>query len=461
MVTKSITKMLMMGIVLSLTVGTYCSDMKAQSFGTKFKSALREQLGTDSSEPSQKKKGKKEKKKEKMSMQLAEDDIKLTVYGEGTNKEEATKNALRSAIEQSFGTFVSSNTQQINDELLKDEIVTVSSGNIKGYEYIAENVLPNGRFQVCLKTVVTIGNLIKYCSNKGMSTDLAGATFAMNVKMKKLNKENEEVALSNMLQMLHSLRLKMFDYEIKVNEPKRINDNGDYWGSYRFSNQNNSYYSCDADILVKANQNTVSFFDVFHNTLSSLTLTNAEQDEYKKTNSHFSPLYVRNYSPETYLPREQPTYCLRSGTSTLCNWLERILLEGILNFQIKDNLGSYKLEEKLINANDLYNEVYNNGKVSIITYDEKVMYNSTIYFKSENRLFWGHPHNSNDGYSYRNIIGNHQEWIDRVENTHAIRVPYLIQCPQKNETLYKVKMKLIYSLDELNKISEVSIEPAS
>lgn len=119
MVTKSITKMLMMGIVLSLTVGTYCSDMKAQSFGTKFKSALREQLGTDSSEPSQKKKGKKEKKKEKMSMQLAEDDIKLTVYGEGTDKEEATKNALRSAIEQSFGTFVSSNTQQINDELLK------------------------------------------------------------------------------------------------------------------------------------------------------------------------------------------------------------------------------------------------------------------------------------------------------------------------------------------------------
>ena len=41
----------------------------------------------------------------------AQETVKLTVSGQGTTKEEATANALRSAIEQSFGVFVSANTQ--------------------------------------------------------------------------------------------------------------------------------------------------------------------------------------------------------------------------------------------------------------------------------------------------------------------------------------------------------------
>lgn len=40
----------------------------------------------------------------------ATDDVTLVVSGDGANKEEATKVALRSAIEQVYGTFVSANT---------------------------------------------------------------------------------------------------------------------------------------------------------------------------------------------------------------------------------------------------------------------------------------------------------------------------------------------------------------
>ena len=54
----------------------------------------------------------------------------LTVFGNGKTKDEATKLALRSAIEQAFGGFVSSNTQILNDNLISDEIATVSSGNV-------------------------------------------------------------------------------------------------------------------------------------------------------------------------------------------------------------------------------------------------------------------------------------------------------------------------------------------
>lgn len=49
-------------------------------------------------------------------------EVTLVVNGEGSTKEEATHVALRSAIEQAFGTFVSANTTILNDELVKDEI---------------------------------------------------------------------------------------------------------------------------------------------------------------------------------------------------------------------------------------------------------------------------------------------------------------------------------------------------
>ena len=48
--------------------------------------------------------------------------ITLTVSAQGQTISEAKQNALRDAIEQAFGTFISSNTEILNDELLKDEI---------------------------------------------------------------------------------------------------------------------------------------------------------------------------------------------------------------------------------------------------------------------------------------------------------------------------------------------------
>ena len=51
--------------------------------------------------------------------------VTLVVSGQGKTQDEAKQNALRSAIEQAFGTFISSKTEILNDELVKDEIVSV------------------------------------------------------------------------------------------------------------------------------------------------------------------------------------------------------------------------------------------------------------------------------------------------------------------------------------------------
>ena len=95
-----------------------------------------------------------------------EKEITLIVSGDGVNKEKATMTALRSAIEQAFGAFVSSNTKLLNDDLVKDEIVTISSGNIKKYEYLSELNVEN-KYLVTLKAVVSINNLIEFTKSKG------------------------------------------------------------------------------------------------------------------------------------------------------------------------------------------------------------------------------------------------------------------------------------------------------
>lgn len=53
------------------------------------------------------------------------DEVTLVVFGKAVDSEKATAVALRSAIEQAYGAFVSANTTILNDDLVKDEIVTI------------------------------------------------------------------------------------------------------------------------------------------------------------------------------------------------------------------------------------------------------------------------------------------------------------------------------------------------
>tara|TARA_B100001939_G_scaffold168013_1_gene144887 strand:- start:1935 stop:2231 length:297 start_codon:yes stop_codon:yes gene_type:complete len=66
------------------------------------------------------------------------DIIKITTSGSGFTKGAAIQEALRSALEQSYGSFVSSKTNIKNDELINDEIVSITNGDIHKYEIISE-----------------------------------------------------------------------------------------------------------------------------------------------------------------------------------------------------------------------------------------------------------------------------------------------------------------------------------
>lgn len=192
----------------------------------------------------------------KISAQVNE--VKLVASGEGMTETEAVHNALRSAIEQTYGVFVSANTDILNDDLVKDEVVTVSSGNIHSYKILGCVELANGNKSVQVEAVVSVSSLVDFAKAKGATCEFAGAVFGANLKMINLNKVNAEKALEHLYEQLNAIASNMYDYELNVGEPKADGN-------------------IEVTVLVKANENYKQFTDIVYNTLTSLSSNNVGQ----------------------------------------------------------------------------------------------------------------------------------------------------------------------------------------
>lgn len=239
-----------------------------------------------------------EKKGQKVSgNKNAKDDVELVVTGDGLTKEQATMSALRSALEQTFGTFVSANTTILNDDLVKDEIVSVSAGNVKEYKYLAENEV-GGKYYVTIKAIISVGKLVKYVQAKGGETELAGAAFAMDVKLKRLYQQNEEQTLQNLLTQLQELIPIMFDFSIEVESPRA--------NSTTNLRSNVSTYYCPATVTIIGNQNYTNVWNLIWETLGALCLKSREEvEDYRAKGIEF---HLFQFSNDTY--NFKPTYNL-------------------------------------------------------------------------------------------------------------------------------------------------------
>lgn len=193
-------------------------------------------------------------------------EVTLTTIGTGVNEEQATLQALRSAIEQSFGTFVSANTTILNDQLVQDEIVSVSNGNVKEYQKLAVATLPNGQISVSAKVTVSINKLVAYAKSKGSRAEFAGQTYAANAKLMRLKAQSVNQAYKLMAQQLESIAKDMFDAEIEITgSPQRCN--AEHIGDV---------YYFDCNVYLKSNIASTNFYNLYNKTLSELTLAKDE-----------------------------------------------------------------------------------------------------------------------------------------------------------------------------------------
>jgi hypothetical protein len=198
-------------------------------------------------------------------------DIILTVSSSGKDKESAVQSALRTAIEQAFGAFISTKTELLNDKIILDGITSISSGNIKQFSIIEESVLPNGVNTITLKALVSIEKLSGFVKAKGLKVEMEGNLFAVNIQQQILNERNEVKSLENAISLLHEPMQTICDYQIETTTPKSLDEDNENW---------------EIPILVKAkaNKNYDICAKYLIKTLKAISLTKDEVQSYTQLN---------------------------------------------------------------------------------------------------------------------------------------------------------------------------------
>jgi hypothetical protein len=263
--------------------------------------------------------------------------VSIVVSGQGKTQEEAKQQALRSAIEQAFGTFISAKTEILNDSLVQDQIVSISKGNIKSFEVLSSLVLPDNQVQlVTLRAIVSLDKLASFVQSKGYN-DIAfdGGGFAVNLKMQKLNETSEKVAIYNLLSQGLSISRDFFDRELTVGSPKLLSQD----------NSENTKYQIPLKVQTKLNSNWHSYFEYFQKTLKSIGMSAQDIAFYRELNKRacdyvfvdkttvskqVAPnrtLYDERFSPkDTVYLRSQESFALISAFYSVLNI---VYLDGI------------------------------------------------------------------------------------------------------------------------------------
>lgn len=301
------------------------------------------------------------------------DEVTLVASGKASDSEKATTIALRSAIEQAYGTFVSANTTILNDELVKDEIVTISNGNIKSYEVLSDVKCEDGQDMVTVKATVCISKLVSYAKSKGASTEFAGATFAQNMKMKELNKKSELLALQNVLSMTKELLPVAFDKKLYVLDPTvpttKIMDSDlpdpKLKQQYNhFQSLTDGYYEMVVNVVMESNDNTEKALSSIYETLKAISLSKEEIAEYKKVGMTLSEIHI-------FMHGYCESYCrltFRNSKEDIDKWLLKFIslfASEFSNFKIVDNLGnSSTIQGQLMAIDDCTHDSRLGGTVS-------------------------------------------------------------------------------------------------
>ena len=207
--------------------------------------------------------------------------VTLTVSGQGKTQDEAKQVALRSAIEQAFGAFISSKTEILNDNLVKDEIVSVTNGNIQKFDVLSEVQLPDGGYATTLKAIVSVTKLTSFCESKGLTVEFKGGIFAINIKIQQLNESNEVKSVCNFYDVVKELTENCFDYTITPTEPQSANSDPNLWtlGFY---------------VGVKLNNNFNLIKNYFIENIKSISMSDDEVQKYKSLNLPTFPLEIKN-----------------------------------------------------------------------------------------------------------------------------------------------------------------------
>lgn len=138
--------------------------------------------------------------------------IRLVAIGEGQTQEHATNQALRNAVSQAFGVFISANTTIQNDRLIEDDFSDITKGIITEYNILSSIVDDTNGYIVTLDALVSVSGITSYAKNTGNTCLFDGDNFAKALKaneiLYKLNHQNATKVWQSIVQICSSRKYK-------------------------------------------------------------------------------------------------------------------------------------------------------------------------------------------------------------------------------------------------------------
>ena len=214
--------------------------------------------------------------------------VSLVTTGYGISKDEAKQMALRDALEQAFGVFISTNTKISNDDIISDEMTSLSNGNIQDFEVLSELKSSENQWLVTLKSTVSITELTSFVNNNvtGVNAKFKGNLFAFNVNQQILNEQNEIEAIKKTCETVIMLAENSFDYNISAGEPTSIDGGNNNW-------------AIPLQVEVYKNSNFDRLSSLLYSTLKGVSLSIDEAKNYISLNKPVFPITIASSDEKT------------------------------------------------------------------------------------------------------------------------------------------------------------------
>lgn len=377
--------------------------------------------------------------------------VTLTVSGTGKTLEEARLNALRSAIEQAFGAFISAKTEILNDNLVRDEIVSIANGNIEKYDIISQTEIQNIGFAMTLNAKVSIEKLTSFAQSKGVLVEFEGGMFATKIMLQKLNEDSEFIAVKNLLIQTFRGLENSVEFSLNVNDPKLDNYKTE-------QNNNKEVYNIKLEVIEKPNSNYYNVWEYFKKSIDKICLSESQASEIQKTGRAICKLFVDD---KEYLLRNE------KSINAIFNFSMLSLMLAPNTFIIKNNIETVKINSdrgKFFRAFiSYYENDIKNMNVSLITAPEQVdieklgsnEYGSLLDYVKINGL------NLNSLFSNYKFVAEEYGRVSKNKNNNNIRISTTFDyCRGISDFREKSNLtyNLYFSLDDLKKINSFNLE---
>lgn len=209
----------------------------------------------------------------------------VIAFGTGANQSDALFNAKLNALDQIFGTFISTSTQIVNDSIAMNKVTSITNGQITNYEVLKTEKAENGVITT-IRVSANIQNLITFCKTIGVEAKAQGSMYSDNLLTKLNNRDNEIKVLKNFVSTFKQEIPSIFDYNIKPEDPLKATNSDDFLIKV----------SCELSM----NKNFNSVLNVLIDLINQIGIKESELPEFKRNNLEFLPIIIQSEDKITF-----------------------------------------------------------------------------------------------------------------------------------------------------------------